>query len=315
MSPADPASSEDDQCVVDPRILRLHRDRAAARYRETSAVTDEVARRMAERLDVVRLPDGDVLDLGCADGVWTGRLRERFPGRKVIGLDPSRALMQAAVPVAEARPWWRPWASAPVAPPRVCADLDALPFRPGSFAFVWSNLAAHWFARPRRTWRAIGVSLRPGGLLMFSTFGPDTLRELRRAWDAGGDAASVMPFADMHNVGDALVHAGFSAPVMDMEVLTLTYPDAGALFADLRGQGATDARPGRFTGLRSPRWRAGRERALEGAKRGERVEITVEIVYGHAWWPEGGASRTSDGRDVVRIHGLARGGRGVSGPR
>lgn len=315
MSPADPASTDDDQCVVDPRVLRLHRERAARRYRETSAVADEVARRMAERLDVVRLPDGDILDLGCADGAWTDRLRQRFPGRQVIGLDPSRALLQAAAPVAEARPWWKAWSSLPPAPPRVCAHLDTLPFRPGSFAFVWSNLAAHWFARPRRTWRAIGVSLRPGGLLMFSTFGPDTLRELRQAWASSGNGVPVMPFADMHNVGDALVHAGFSAPVMDMELLTLTYPDAEALFADLRGQGATDPRPGRFAGLRGPRWQAARVTALEGARRGERLEITLEVVYGHAWWPEGGPSRTSDGRDVVRIHGLASGKRGVSRPR
>lgn len=278
-------------------------------------MADEVARRMAERLDVVRLPDGDILDLGCADGVWTDRLRQRFPGRQVIGLDPSRALLQAAAPAAEARPWWKAWTSPPHAPPRVCAHLDTLPFRPGSFAFVWSNLAAHWFARPRRTWRAIGVSLRPGGLLMFSTFGPDTLRELRQAWASSGDGAPLMPFADMHNVGDALVHAGFSAPVMDMELLTLTYPDAEALFADLRGQGATDPRPGRFAGLRGPRWQAGRVAALEGARRGERLEITLEVVYGHAWWPEGGPSRTSDGRDVVRIHGLASANRGISRPR
>jgi len=315
MPPADPASTEDDQCVVDPRVLRLHRERAAPRYRETSAVTDEVARRMAERLDVVRLPEGDVLDLGCADGLWTGRLRERFPGRRVIGLDPSRALLRAGTPPADARPWWRTWGSAPPSPARVCADLDALPFRPGSFAFVWSNLAAHWFARPRRTWRAIGVALQPGGLLMFSTFGPDTLRELRHAWSSRETGVPVMPFADMHNVGDALVHAGFSAPVMDMELLTLTYPDAAALFADLRGQGATDPRHGRFPGLRGPRWQADRVRALEGARRGERLEITLEIVYGHAWWPEGGPSRTSDGQDVVRIHGLARGSRGLPRPR
>lgn len=278
-------------------------------------MADEVARRMFERLDMVRLPGGAVLDLGCADGVWTDRLRERYPERQVVGVDPSLGLLRSRASPATRRPWWRAWADRSAAPSTVCAQFDALPFRPGSFALAWSNLAVHWFGHPRQSWRALGVALRPGGLLMFSTFGPDTLRELRRAWPETGALSPIMPFADMHNVGDALVQAGFAAPVMDMELLTLTYPDAPALFADLRGQGATDARRGRFAGLRTPRWRDRQVQALEGTKRGGRMEVTLEVVYGHAWWPEGGPSKTPDGHDVVRIHGLTARGSRPSGPR
>jgi malonyl-CoA O-methyltransferase len=288
--------------VIDAAAFRRNRQRAAAAYDRSSALVDEVGRRMFERLDMVRLPDGPILDLGCATGGWTRRLRERYVGSEVYGIDPAQALAAAAQPLPARSRWWRPGRR--VSATAICGPLEVMPFRPGTFSLIWSNLVLQWLGRPDVAWRELGASLRGGGLLMFSSLGPDTLREVRAAWRAAGLPSPVMPFADMHNVGDALVRAGFAAPVMDMEHITLEYPDAGSLVADLRDQGAADARFDRPRGLRGPRrWRA----ALDALAVDGGVRATFEIVYGHAWWPEGGPPKTRDGLNIVKIHGLGAG--------
>src|SRR5205085_909169 len=90
---------------------------------------------------------------------------------------------------------------------------------------------------PRRILDA-GSGPAPEGLVLFSSLGPDTLKELR----AAAGAASVHEFVDMHDLGDMLVAAGFSAPVMDMEVLAIEYAAGGRLLEDLRASGQTNAR-------------------------------------------------------------------------
>jgi malonyl-CoA O-methyltransferase len=292
-------AAESEEYVIDAAVFRRNRQRAAVAYEQSCALADEVGRRMFERLEVVRLSEGPILDLGCATGRWTARLRERYTGRDVFCLDPAEALVSLARPAAARSRWWLPgrrWSGA-----AVCGALERIPFRPGTFSMVWSNLALQWLSRPAIAWREIGSSLRGGGLLMFSSLGPDTLGEVRAAWRAAGLPSPVMPFADMHNVGDALVRAGFAAPVMDMEHITLEYPDPQSLVADLRNQGAADARVDRRRGLASPRrWRA----ALGALRVDGGVRATFEIVYGHAWWPDHGPMKTRDGLDIVKIHGF-----------
>lgn len=288
---------------IDGRAFRRNRNRAAPTFEATSQLADEVALRMAERLDLVRLPEGSVLDLGSGPGGGTDRLAERYPGRTVVGLDPAEQLLRARR--AGRRGGWLTSLLRPK-PLQVCADLEHLPFRPGSFALVWSNLVLQWLRHPETSWRAIGSLLRGGGLLMFSTLGPDSLAEIRRAWRTTGRPGNCLPFADMHDIGDSLVHAGFAAPVMDMEVITVRYPSAAAVVADLRGQGAANVRADRSRGLLAPaRWNRFVEALATAGTDGE-VVLRLEIVYGHAWWPDGGPAKTADGRDVVRIQGLGR---------
>jgi malonyl-CoA O-methyltransferase len=164
---------------------------------------------------------------------------------------------------------------------------------------VWSNIALAWSADVPATIRGWGAALAPGGLAMFSTFGPDTLRELAAAFAACDDAPHVHPFTDMHDIGDMLIEAGFAEPVIDMETITLTYEGPEALIAELRAAGYANVRDDRrraLTGRR--RWdrMLGAYRALA---RAGRVPATFEVVYGHAW--KAAPRTTADGRAIVRF--------------
>lgn len=280
---------------ANPRgVLRRRRDAAAPSYAGVAPLMEELQRRMLERLDLVRLPEGPLLDLGCATGAGVRALRERYPATAVVGADLSMGMLGLARGADPRRPRWLGF-GAPRNATWLCADPERLPFRPGAFAMVWSCLTPLIFLDPQRAWRALGSALRPGGLLTFTTLGPDTLRELR------GSAAPAAPFADMHDIGDALVHAGFAAPVMDMERVTLTYESPLALFRDLRASGLRGGERAAGAGLTG----AGRRRTLfaawEARRTDGRLPATLEIVYGHAWWPEAGPARTEDGAHVVRI--------------
>ncbi|MEI7969381.1 MAG: methyltransferase domain-containing protein [Betaproteobacteria bacterium] len=296
-------STTSDQFAIDNCAFRRNRQRSASRFGEAGFLLQESGTRMFDRLPVVRLPDGPILDLGCATGAWTRRLEAQYPGRSIVALDPAPALAAIARDGArERRGWWDSLRRASLR--HVSADLGRLPFRAGSFAMVWSNLVLHWLAEPEAAWREIGSVLRPGGLLMFSLLGPDTLRELRGAWRLSGRPSPTLPFADMHNVGDALVRAGFAAPVMDMDKITVAYRRISDLVDDLRNQGATNVLAGRPRGLLG-RGAWGRiADVLEPRGPDEKLNMTVEVVYGHAWWPDSGPVRTRDGLDIVRIHGL-----------
>ncbi len=164
---------------------------------------------------------------------------------------------------------------------------------------VWSNLALAWAADPLSALREIHRVLSPGGLLMFSTYGPDTLKELRSAFAAGSGTSHVHSFVDMHDLGDMLVASGFAAPVMDMETLTLTYADVAALARDLKVSGQTCAGIGRRPGLMGRGvWRRMLE-SYESRRSGGRLAASVEALYGHAW--KGEPREDAQGRQVVKI--------------
>jgi len=169
----------------------------------------------------------------------------------------------------------------------VCAALERLPLAAGSVELAWSNMALHWAADPPAVLAELARVLAPEGLLMFSTLGPDTLKELR----AAAGEARVHRFADMHDLGDALLAAGFAAPVMDMEMLTLTYAAPAGLVADLRASGQTLARPERARGL-APR-------ALRAALEAAGTSASIEVIYGHAW--KGTPRKSADGRSIVHF--------------
>jgi malonyl-CoA O-methyltransferase len=274
---------------IDARVARRRFERAAATYARAARLEAEIGARMLERLDYVRLSPRRVLDAGCGPGHWARALARRYPQASVIALDFALPMLARMRGSALRRLFG---AGAPLA---VCADFARLPLAAASVDLVWSNMALHWAAEPQAVLAEFARVLAPGGLLMLSTLGPDTLKELR---EAAGEAR-VHRFADMHDVGDALVACGFADPVMDMEQVTLTYAHAAALLADLRASGQTCAAPARPSGLAGRDFRARLERALDARRRGGRLHITYEVVYGHGW--KAAPRRTADGRDIVAL--------------
>jgi malonyl-CoA O-methyltransferase len=220
----------------------------------------EVGARMLGRLDYVKLAPRRILDAGSGPGREAKALTRRYPKAQLLALDFALPVLRGA-----RRRFFEKKLL-------VCGDIVQLPLADGSIDLLWSNMALHWAADPAAALREFERVLAPQGLLMFSTLGPDTLKELR----AAAGAARVHAFVDMHDVGDMLVAAGFAAPVIDMEMLEITYADGGTLLQDLRRSGQTSARADRARGLAGRRFDARlRAQLLPRA--------TFEVVYGHAW--------------------------------
>ncbi len=167
----------------------------------------------------------------------------------------------------------------------VCADASRLPLADGSIDLVFSNLMLQWCADPETVFRECARFLRPGGLLTFTSFGPDTFRELRRAWAAADGYTHVNRFIDMHDLGDAMLRAGLAEPVMDVERYTLTYPDVRSLMRDLKAIGAHNVNAGRSRGLTGRRAIERMAAAYENERREGRLPATYEVVFGQAWAP------------------------------
>ncbi len=274
--------------------MRRRFARAARSYAAASPLEAEIGARMLERLAYVRAAPRRILDAGAGPAREAPALLRHYAGATLVTLDASVALLQAG----RRRRGWRGWLlRMPRALPLV-ADFARMPLADGCVDLLWSNMALHWAQAPDAVLREFARVLAPSGLLMFSTLGPDTLKELREA--AG--AAQVHAFIDMHDLGDALVAAGFAAPVMDAEFVTLTYPDPDGLFADLRRSGQTSARADRPRGLRGRHFLERTRTALVAQARGGRIPLTYEVVYGHAW--KGEKRHPADGRAVIRTDQL-----------
>ena len=234
-------------------------DRAAARrwFERAAAgaedpVAREVERRMASRLDFVKHAPARIVDVGAGAGASSALFRERYPGADLVLADFARAPRAREAPSFTAR--LRSVFGA-AREHVVGGDMDALPLASGACGMLWSNLALAWSPDPAVTLREWHRVLEVGGLLMFTSYGPDTLKELRVAFAAADTAPHVHPFVDMHDLGDALVAAGFADPVMDMDLLTVTYARPEELFRDLRATGRRNAH-------------ARRRRALGGRRAG-----------------------------------------------
>ena len=278
---------------------------AAKTYDGNAFLQREIAGRLFERLEYIKLQPSTVLDLGCGTGYATAKLRERFPVANIVGLDLALQMLATARTQAKPASWWTRVTGR--APPQswLCSDAEALPFKTESIDFVVSNLTLQW-CNPERVAKEVSRVLKPTGLFMFTTLGPDTLKELRAAFRAIDDKPHVNKFVDMHDIGDILVHSGFADPVMDQETITLTYTELKPLLQELKGIGAHNVQNGRSTGLMGrDRWQR-MVTAYESFRTNERLPATYEVVYGHAWKPEFMKRKTIDGQQTIDIHEFKR---------
>ncbi len=268
---------------IDADILTVRRqfDARAERFHRHDAVVREVARRMFERLAFMRHPAARVLDLGCGNGACREALQRQFAGAQWLGIDLSTAMLQGTPGGGFWRRLRRRWGRRGAL--RVCASADRLPLPDASVDVVFSNLMLHWHPAPHEVIAEMARVLRTGGLVVFSSYGPDSGKELRAAAQASLAAAHPLPCVDMHDFGDMLVDAGFEAPVMEVENLRLTFADPRALLAEARALGGNPRRD------RAPALPSGaRARALLQALRAVadaqgRIPLSFEIVIGHGW--------------------------------
>jgi malonyl-CoA O-methyltransferase len=267
----------------DSHQVRRAFGRAASSYEAHAALQNEVQRRLQERLDDLSLTPRRVLDVGSGTARGTTALRKRFPQAHAIALDLAMPMLRAA---RRHRAWLRPFA-------RVCADAEALPFAEHSVDLLYSSLCLQWCGQTDVVFDEFRRVLRADGVVLFSTFGPQTLIELRTAFAEVDQTPHVSRFLDIHQLGDALLAAGFRDPVLERDVFTLTYPDVFGLMRELRAIGATNADSGRARGLTGKAHLQRVIEAYEVNRHEDRVPATYEVVYALAWAPKAGQPRRS----------------------
>ena len=282
--------------IADDRAMNLRAEfsRATASYDNAAVLAQEVGRRMADRLDCVRIAPHRMADIGCATGDGVRELMHRYPAALPLAVDYARPMLTA---VTERAGWWARLRGQ--APRCVNADVRALPIADSSLDLVWSNLMLHWLPdlpTLHVAFTELQRVLAMGGLLHFSLLGPDTLKALRVAGAHVGAVPPAPTFPDMHDIGDLLLGAGFSDPVMEMEMLTLTYRTPRAFLADQRRLGVRAALLGQLG------WRQWRRIFAAWEREGDLLPAHFEIIYGHAWKMAPTTAAPIDGQAIVRWH-------------
>ena len=250
--------------------------RAAPGYDEVSRVFDEVGRRLLAHLDPIACGPARVLDVGCGTGTGAAQLASRYPRSRVYAVDCAWPMLRVAktrAPKLFSRQH------------QVCAWAERLPMGTHCVDLVHANLLLPWCLVLERALREFARVLAPGGLLLLSSLGPDTLIELRRAWAQRDEPAAVPGLLDMHDLGDALVGTGFGGTVMETERLTVQYRSMARLLDDLERSGAWAARTTRGAARRSRESFAELRRRYRALRSAGPVDVTIEIVYAHAWAP------------------------------
>lgn len=268
--------------TINKRQLRQSFERAAAGYDKAAMLQREVCDRMLSRLDYIKCTPGLVLDAGSGTGYGGRKLATRYPVARILAVDLALAMHLQARPSSAS--WWRQILSSWGGNTSyLCCDIEQLPLQNSCVGMVWSNLTLQWCNDIGQTFAEVHRVLQTEGLFMFSTFGPDTLRELRQAFIGMDDCSHINHFTDMHDIGDLLVYSGFAMPVMDMEYITLTYDDVISVMRDLKTIGAHNVIQDRKRGLTG---KAGWQKVLsyyETLRREGKLPVTFELIYGHAW--------------------------------
>lgn len=267
-----------DEYLIDKARVRASFDRAADTYDAAAVLQKRVREEMFSRLDLVKLSPQNILDAGCGTGLGSIALQKRFKFAQVFSLDFALGMLNKT----HAQ---QPLLRKVFGKKRlICADIENMPVTNASMDVIWSNLALQWCNDLDKSFAEMWRVLKPNSLLMFSTFGPDTLKELRAASNNGN--THVSRFIDMHDIGDALTRAGFNAPVLDVEHYTLTYDDVKGVMQDLKAIGAHNATQGRGRGLAGKGFLKNLITQYEQFRVDGKLPATFEVIYAHAWKPE-----------------------------
>ena len=278
------SDSGPERFALDRRALARSFNRAGAGYDAAAQLQRRVRAELLDRLQYFALQPQCILDLGAGTCQAAVALRRRFARARVIALDIAPGMLRASPRLGWLRRRFE----------RICADAYALPLASRSLDLVYSNLMLQWCDRPDLVFRELARVLKPGAVLMFSSFGPDTLKELRLAWESVDHGMHVSQFPDMPQLAEAMMHAGLVEPVMDVEPHRLLYPDVYALMRELKRIGARNAASGRSRGL------TGRDRlqrmiaAYEQQRSAAGVPATFEVIFGAAFGPAAEAGGRGD---------------------
>lgn len=271
---------------------------AAEDYDSVAVLQKRIAEQLLERLELIRIQPTRILDLGSGTGAGARLLKKKYPRTGIVQMDFAEKMLSVSVRTEQR--WFSRQSY-------VCGDAHSLPIRAGVIDLTFSNLMLQWCNEPARVFAEVQRVSNPGGLFIFSSFGPDTLRELRASWSTVDDDMHVNAFLDMHDVGDALLQAGFESPVMENEYYTLTYEDMATLFRELKLLGAGNANSRRRRTL-TGRGRLQQVReAYERFRINGRLPATYEVVIGHAWCGSAGRVQThADGEVAIPVAAIKR---------
>jgi malonyl-CoA O-methyltransferase len=272
-------------------------NRAAHTYDKAAILQCEIGKRLLERLDFMHIQPEIILDLGAGTGFCTRLLMKRYKQAKVISYDIAENMQRKNK---KQKSWFSRQRF-------VCGDAEYLPFANHSVDLIFSNLTLHWCVDMQRLTNELQRVLKPNGLLLFSTVGPDTLQELRASWARVDQKIHVHNFTDMHDWGDMLVGSRFLDPVMDMEYLTFTYSDLKILFQDLKRSGASNIAENRHLGLTGKQHWQSFLKHYENYRNAEgRLPATYEIIYGHAWGAQSLAGMNEQGEVKIAINDILK---------
>jgi malonyl-CoA O-methyltransferase len=248
--------------------------KAAPNYEASAFLQKEVASRLLERLELMNVSPKYILDAGCGTGYCTRILDKKFSKAKTIGIDIAPGMVEYAK---QQKGFFNKI-------DYQVADIEQLPFADNTFELVFSNLTVQWLVEPKQAFLELNRVLKPGGLLIFSSLGPDTLMELKQSWQQVDQNVHVNDFLDMHIVGDQVHNARFDNTVMDRDVITLSYQTMLGLMKDLKAIGAHNMDSDRQKGLSGKSKFEKLKQAYEDFRWEDgQLPATYEVVYGHAW--------------------------------
>jgi len=276
--------------------------RAAAHYDDVAVLQRQTGDELLDRLSLVTLQPKRVLDLGVGTGRNLSLLGQHYPKAELVAVDIAPAMLKHARNSFNQTQGLKRWLPNSQKPMYLAGDAENLPLADNSVDLVFANLALQW-CDPRMSFAEIQRVLRPDGLLMFTTLGPDTLHELRQAWASVDDYPHVNMFYDMHDVGEAMMESGLAEPVLDTDRYTLTYETAMALMKDLKVLGARNVNTGRRKGLTGKQALKQVADAYESFRYDGILPATYEVVYGHAW---GGQIKQDDGEVRIPVSQIQR---------